>query len=363
MQNEGMGAWARWPADLTGALAEVGGSAERTAALAALLGERESAAVGAACHLGEGDTAACGALGAEDLAGLTVPAGKVGRVVLGQGAEPLMGLVAPFPTPGGQGWLLLAVPRATPEADLGRIAAFLALAADAVGLRLELAHLTETLHESADLLIVGEAMGGVVHGINNHLNSMVLQAACAQLKAGEGLKGELDLVRREGLQAAVRLRPLQQVRAVRRGAARVPCDLASAVREVLARHGDLAPQVNLSAEEAPVEVNSCAFPLRRLVWLLLRVALGLPGRAGGPVRLRVCRASSEPHLEAEIDGPELPSGVAALDEWQLQGQGGVPELERTALSSLARCLEARLKVQGWPGGVTLAITWPVKDRG
>jgi hypothetical protein len=57
----------------------------------------------------------------------------------------------------------------------------------------------------------GETIIELVHDLSNHLNGMVLQAACLQLKVAEEHRVELGQIRNEGVQAAMLLRSLQEL--------------------------------------------------------------------------------------------------------------------------------------------------------
>lgn len=64
---------------------------------------------------------------------------------------------------------------------------------------------------STDLIKAGQKILDLVHDLANHLNQIVLQASCLQLKADEKLKNEIELIRQKGIKAAALVPPLQQI--------------------------------------------------------------------------------------------------------------------------------------------------------
>jgi hypothetical protein len=63
----------------------------------------------------------------------------------------------------------------------------------------------------ADLIATGQKIVELVHDLSNHLNRMVLQASCLQLKAGEKLREEIEVIRQEGIQASALVGAIQQI--------------------------------------------------------------------------------------------------------------------------------------------------------
>src|SRR5262249_46483531 len=144
--------WAGWPAALSAVLADRDAKAGQAARVAALLRQCAPGLDGTACYLGDGRVGTCGAVREEDLEALAVPAAGGAEVAWLESAAGLTALVASFAGIGGRrGWLLLAWPRGTPCEQLARCAGPLALAADSVGSRLEIARLRAELDEAAEL--------------------------------------------------------------------------------------------------------------------------------------------------------------------------------------------------------------------
>jgi len=64
---------------------------------------------------------------------------------------------------------------------------------------------------SGNLVGAGQRILDLVHDLANHLNHIVLQASCLLLKADEKVREEIEVIRKEGIQAAALVRPLQQI--------------------------------------------------------------------------------------------------------------------------------------------------------
>jgi hypothetical protein len=265
---------------------------------------------------------------------------------------------APFGTAGGpRGHLRLGPADLGPEAR-ARLALFLELAARFLNQELHLEELWQEQAECADLATLGEAMAHVAHAVGNHLNSMLLQAAVVQMHVEQARREELAQLRREGVQAAARLRPLQQAR-TRYGPTGEPTDLGHLVGALLAGDADLAARVRVEPGADLPPLAYPRWPLRRLVALLLRIALSChTGTA--PVRVTTALRDGEGQLLLEVEGlaVEQEGNFADLPP---VAEGGVSELERSAAEGLARRLNARLALLPHEGGAALAVCWPVAD--
>ncbi len=324
--------WADWPAELDRLLAE-SPAADRAHGIAELLRRLVPLAAGWGCRLE----------GAEHREGDA-----------GDGAHRLTAAV------GAAGELWLALPPSADRAAVRALRALLGLAAQALALRLEVEGLRQEQRESADLVTVGEAMIGLTHTVNNSLNTMVLQTATVQMRAPEDLRNDLGLVRREGAQAAFRLRPLQALRSWR--APDGGSDLNAAVAAALAPPSDLAGRVVFQPGADLPRVPLAPITLRRLVRLLLRATV--PCHAGDrPLSLRTARTEQGAQLVLEADGPsgEAP---AHLSDLPLALGGGMEELERIAAESMVKRLGGRIELKARPeGGLTVSATWSEGPRG
>jgi hypothetical protein len=345
--------WSRWPALLAQRLRQHPAPDARAAAVAGLLRQLVPQARLAACRLE-------GVFRADPVGGLAE--GEVGtgpgapsRLALGGAARDLVGLAAPVRGSGPPGFLLLALPGETSGEEAAGVEALLALAAHGLGLELRVEGLREELREWDDLVTVGEAMVGLTHTLNNSLNTMVLQASTLQMRAPPSLSADLGVIRREGVQAAARLRPLQQVREQPPG--RGPAELGPALAEVLAAFPAGAARAEVAGGLPPVPAPRLA--LRRFLTQLLRVALACQRPAGRPVRLRAEEDEGAVRLLLEVDGVSVgPEGLNNLTELAADLYGGMRELERVAAQSLARRLGASVRVTDRPeGGVTVAVRW------
>jgi hypothetical protein len=209
--------------------------------------------------------------------------------------------------------------------------------------------------ESAEVTTAGEAVLGVLHTLNNHLNSMVLQAAALQMRLPEPLKGELQNVRREGKEAAERLRPLQAVRDF--PLVQIKTDLNKLLDAVLRESPELAGrlEVRLGRDVPPLDLP--AHSLKRLLRLLCRVAVaGQVGSRPVPVSTKAEGAGAQVMLE--LEGVELESDAKGrLFDLPLSFSSGTGELERMAAHSLVRRLGGALAVSKRPGGVVVTVTW------
>src|ERR1700722_8291822 len=96
-----------------------------------------------------------------------------------------------------RGQLRVTVPPASQRCE-----PVLSLAARLVALRLPPD--PDSQRQLMELVTVGEAAGYLVHAINNHLNSMVLQAACVQMQTQPPVREQAENIRHEGARAAAR---------------------------------------------------------------------------------------------------------------------------------------------------------------
>src|SRR5205807_707582 len=114
--------------------------------------------------------------------------------------------------------------------------------------------------------LLGEAAGALTHDLNNHLNSMVLQAAIVQAKVAEPLREMLTVIRQGGVKASALLRPIVEAR-VRRRERRVTADLNAEVRRVASARG-----LRAELTDGLPTLTADAVDVRRLVELLAGVA-------------------------------------------------------------------------------------------
>jgi hypothetical protein len=324
-----LGRWHDWPAALARLLADCPRPADRARGLAGLLRRLVPPTVGAGCRLS----------GAEHAEGER-----------GEGPHRLTAAA------GGAGEFWLVLPPSADEATRTALRALLGLAAQALALHLEVEGLREEEREGAPLVTVGEAMIGLTHSFNNSLNTMVLQTATLQMRAPPELHADLAVVRREGAQAAARLRPLQALRS--RRAPSADADLNAAVSAALAPPSDLAGRVVVEAgpDLPPLPVHPAT--LRRLVRLLVRVALPCHRAADRPLRVRTARAGESTELLVEADGEGGAAAPQGLSDLPVEAGGPMEELERIAVESMVKRLDGRLELRARPdGGLTCCVAW------
>jgi hypothetical protein len=246
-----------------------------------------------------------------------------------------------------RGRLAVTVPaRARQEA-----AALLELAARLVGLRLPEA--PADVQHLMELVTVGEAAGWLVHALNNHLNSMVLQAACVQMQVQEPLRAQAEHIRREGARAAARLRPLQAIRPwPARGGEMV--DLAAVLRLVLPGEPDFR-RVKATVPDEELAVAASTPGMRRLLTLLLRVVLRCTG-PGETVRLEV-RRGGPVEMVLTLPGVRFEGEGEGLDALPQELAPGLPQLEREAARWLVRQTGGHLESAQTAEGVTVTVRW------
>jgi hypothetical protein len=226
----------------------------------------------------------------------------------------------------------------------------LSMAARAVALQLPdgSAHNSHLL----ELLTVGEAAGSLIHSINNHLNIMVLQAACVQMQAGSAVREQAEQIRREGARAAERMRCLQTVRPwPAREGERV--DLVAALLRVLREESGLE-RVETRLLAGEVHVPGSVMGIQRFLTLLLRVAVRCTPIAE-KVQLEVVWSGG---VEMTVQLP----GVACQHEEECLGlppepQGGLHQLEREAARWLLRQMGGYLETTEGPRGAILTVRW------
>jgi hypothetical protein len=325
-----------WSAALPGLLQAEEAPGARAAALAELL-RRLAPPEQAACRLQEAEGRAppeAGASAAVVSAEVSTPTGLRGELRLGLSAPPAKDARA-------------------------RLALFLELAARFLSLELQLEESRQEQAESASLAMLGEAMAHVAHAVGNHLNSMLLQAAVIQMRVDPARREELGQLRREGTQAANRLRPLQEAR-TRYESSAERTDLAQAIAAVLAGAPDLAARVRFEPGTGVAPLPYPPRPLRRLVTVLLHVALS---SHAGPGALRVTTAARESELQLVLDltGPHLEQGEGTLADLPAEAFGGLADLERSAAEGLVRRLNGRVVVLPREGGVSLLVAWPAPE--
>jgi hypothetical protein len=234
-------------------------------------------------------------------------------------------------------------------------------AAQTVAVHLELEDARAERDELAALALVGEAMSSLAHDLNNHLNSMVLQAAALQIRAGEPLREDLAVIRREGIRAASLMRPLQRFRESCRRRA-VLHDLNAAVHAAVADFPSSAGRIEmvLADDLPPLTVPSSE--LKRLLALVLKLAAGWHTMPHRPLRLRTGADDDSDCLILETRGTPFDAPATDLFDGEVSLPPVLDDLEEMALRSLVRQTGAHLQVAGCPQGVDVVLSWELPSE-
>jgi signal transduction histidine kinase len=261
---------------------------------------------------------------------------------------------------GNQSWgfLLLAHSHETPAAWTALAGTLLRETARTLALLLRLEGETRQRQESADELLLGEAAAGLVHDINDCLNSILLQVAVIQVRASPEVRQDLEVIRQHGRLAAGLLRPLQQARQRQRERAQ-PVDLNRCVREVVAAEPDGTGrfQMELAPQLRPIQATRDG--MKRLVSWLLHTAGDRQPAEAGPVLVRTWSDATRVLFTVADAGPAVPEPV--LDQLFHEAEGLLDPrrvLERLAGQSLLRQFGATLQAQARAeGGVMVTVEW------
>jgi|SRR5579864_7475051 len=213
--------------------------------------------------------------------------------------------------------------------------------------------LDEERREWAEMLLAGDAMLGYVHELNNSLNSMMLQASVLELKAGEAIRSEVELIRKLGKEAASKLAQFARHRE-RYRQVKTSVDLNQAARELFTN--DLEAGNGMATEFWPSALTLHVHPLvlKLLISVMLRIAKPWHKQSGS--RLRTIAIDKYVWLVIEPVSKE--TGLIQSSQWtDLAEELGEP-LEILAAQSRARLVEAKLQVAvDASGNRALAANW------
>jgi signal transduction histidine kinase len=225
---------------------------------------------------------------------------------------------------------------------------------DRADLRRRLEEAERERDEFAGFALVGQAMTGLAHELNNLLNGVVLQASLLELQLDKAFHGNLDVIRRQALQATTLLRRLGQVSS-ERSRRFYPVDLNRAVTDLLRDDPALAARVHFTPSSTPLPpVRGAASAVKQLIRLLLSVA--------SPSPLRVRTEEEGGATQIVVEGPLAPDGGEAAPIADAMLWLRLGELERLAGQSLLRQLGGELNVTPGPGGdITLRVCWAGKS--
>jgi hypothetical protein len=269
---------------------------------------------------------------------------------------------------GDRRWAVLVVAMNTDTADKDLMAArgLLQMIGGMLAVRLELEEsmkrlgaIREELEELTGIVTVGEAMVSLLHGLNNSLNTMMLQAAVVQLKVDEPMRHEIGLIRKEGAQVAARMRPLMQAREQRRQN-RIRVDLHSIIEEFV-RGTHPAPELEVRLEAIQSQVMAHATDVKRLLHYLMQMTAPSAAQSVETRRLRTANHDGDVQLVIEPVGNSAPMYVEAGANFDPYNEPANANgmLERLALDSLLRLVGGTLRFYGHPDGKrTTVVVWP-----
>jgi hypothetical protein len=361
--------WSRWHQGLSNVFRHSDPQKPRAEVIANLLHECLPTIGLTACRLDLGDTVVpkIGLDGpafdreevVKQLAGMPLPDRGALQLQLGKAFGDLEGIVVAVGACGSPlGFLLLGLAPGSGKSLQGELASLLTTAAQVLALHLELEKSNDQIQslkdehrEFSDLITAAEALAGLIHQLNNCLNSMTLQASVIQLKVDESLREELSVIRREGARAAAWLRPLQQFREQFRQA-RAPLNVNDIVGEVLYDNPEFASCVgtDLSGDLPTLSINRRA--LKRLLVFLLRLVISDESRTV----LKTIPRGRRVELFFELVQPGLvPGNLNNLLEREREPGGALNDLELFAVYSLVRWVGGDLRVEQGPHGASVLI--------
>jgi len=215
--------------------------------------------------------------------------------------------------------------------------------------------------EWAELVTIGDALGGIVHDISNNLNTIMLQAALVQLKTDESLRADVAVIRHEGAQIAERLALLQRLREHWRNEQET-VDLNAAIQDVVPRFAaDLQIRTALDTTPLTLRVNPAA--LKRLLALMM-ILVARNATTGAVIAVTTQIHGARIQLTISLEGSSAPEQTSAVHDHIVdQRIQGMVELERVAIQSLARLVFAELFLpKDSSGAEPISASWRASGR-
>jgi signal transduction histidine kinase len=167
-----------------------------------------------------------------------------------------------------RGFLIIALPRATPQVDVAHAEAILTAVAPTVAQCWTMETLQFERAEWERFTLLGRAFTGLAHELNNILNSMMLQTSMVQLRVDPQRRQELAAIRQQGAQAAELLRSCQHF-VHQHHEALYPVDLESVLAEMLEENPDLRRRVSLRSSVHSPHLQSTRSAVKQFLRLLL----------------------------------------------------------------------------------------------
>lgn len=203
--------------------------------------------------------------------------------------------------------------------------------------------------ELARFALIGQALLGLAHELNNALNSMMLQTSVLQLRVDEQARQDLASIRQHGAEAAGMVRTLQHIVQERREKSYL-VDLNTVLAEVLEENAELRRRVSLLPSQKAPPIHSTRSAVKQLLRLLLE---GVCAGTKANVRTATCQQEGGAVLSLTIAGAQGETSNLETVLWH-----NLDEIARLAGPSLVRQLGATLTLERTGAGdVTLRLIW------
>lgn len=220
---------------------------------------------------------------------------------------------------------------------------------DLTALRARCEALQREQAELARFALIGQALLGLAHELNNALNSMMLQTSVVQLRVDEQARQDLAAIRQHGAQAAGMVRTLQHVVQERREKS-YPVDLNSVLAEVLEENAELHRRVSLLPSQKAPPLHSTRSAVKQLLRLLLE---GVCAGTKATVKAASCQQDGGAVLSLSIAGAQSEASDVDTVLWN-----NLDEIARLAGPSLLRQLGGVLTLERTGArDVTLRVVW------
>jgi two-component system NtrC family sensor kinase len=241
------------------------------------------------------------------------------------------------------------------------------------------------LAEIARLANLGEITGPVTHELNNFFYSLLLQLAVLEQTAPENARHDVEVVRRQAMQAAEMVRRLQEYRQAPISSPQL-IDLNALIRMLVDSSGrsgasDRGQSVRLvltanaqtveSSDEVPLTLSlDQSLPavvgyysdLKRLCLFLMRNLANAASLAKGSVTIHTERLGDKVLLRIDDTGAS-PTGAMLDDMFEPNhsNREGMNSLELAACRSLVRRLQGSIRAEPAPErGVRISVLLPLQ---